>query len=325
MKIVVISLLLAVAYSSPLAEWEAWKAQFSKKYSSDLEELTRMNTFISNKAYIDSHNQNKDKFGFDLAMNEFGDLTNAEFVQMMNGYKSSLGTRSGSTFIPPQTVSSLKDLPASVDWRTKGYVTPIKNQGQCGSCWAFSTTGSLEGQHFRKTGNLVSLSEQQLVDCSGKYGNQGCNGGLMDNAFKYIKENGGDDTEASYPYVAHDESCHFNPQTVGANDTGYVDIPSKDESKLQVAVATVGPISCAMDASHISFQFYHSGVYWSLFCSQTKLDHGVLSVGYGSEGSKEYWIMKNSWGTSWGMKGYFNLRRGKNECGVATAASYPTV
>ena len=146
-----------------------------------------------------------------------------------------------------------------IDWRDRGIVTGIKDQGQCGSCWAFSATGALEGHFARKTGNLISISEQNLIDCSQKQGNMGCNGGLMNQAFEYIKLNEGIDTETSYPYEGKDLKCRFKREHVGSTDTGFIDITSKDENALQQAVATLGPISVAIDASHSSFQLYKSG------------------------------------------------------------------
>lgn len=325
MKLIIFIGLAAVvtAFEFPEA-WKAWKAEHGKKYHSAKEELHRHIVWQSNHKYVDEHNSHADKFGYTLKMNKFGDLENSEFVAMYNGYRKSGAKRSGKPFIPTVDVG---DLPTTVDWREKGFVTPVKDQGQCGSCWAFSTTGSLEGQHFNATKQLVSLSEQNLVDCSDDFGNQGCDGGLPDNAFKYVMKSG-IDTEDSYPYLAHDEPCQFKPANVGAHISNYVDVQEKNETALQVASATVGPISVAIDASHQDFQLYSTGVYNPPACSSTRLDHAVLVVGYGTDASsgQEYWLVKNSWGVSWGMEGYIQMIRNKrNKCGIATAASYPVV
>jgi len=177
---------------------------------------------------------------------------------------------------------------------------------------------------FLKTGKLVSVSEQQLVDCSGSYGNYGCDGGLMDYAFKYIIANKGIDTEASYPYTAQDGSCAWNPANVGATISSYTDVTSGDEGSLTTSI-TKQPVSVAIDASQSSFQFYSSGVYYEPACSSTQLDHGVLAVGYGTQSGSDYYIVKNSWGSGWGSAGYIMMSRNRdNNCGIATAASYPT-
>jgi len=306
-------------------EWEEFKSFHGKKYTNEVEDRFRMKIYLENRHRIAKHNVQEN--GFSLAMNKYGDMLLHEFTSRVNGYRPELRNTSlhllqAGTFITPEHVT----IPDTVDWRTKGAVTPVKDQGQCGSCWSFSSTGALEGQHFRKTGKLVSLSEQNLVDCSGKYGNEGCNGGLMDNAFQYIKENNGIDTETTYPYEGEDDTCRYTPTNKGADDKGFIDVPSGDEGKLKEALATVGPISIAIDASHESFQFYSKGVYVEKKCSSTELDHGVLLVGYGTEDGKDYWLVKNSWGTTWGDGGYIKMARNKkNQCGVASQASYPQV
>jgi len=307
-------------------EWDTWKLFHGKNYSSDLEDKFRLKIFMENKAKIAKHNAraHQGEKSYFLKMNHYGDMLHHEFVGTMNGYNREQKVQSniGITQILPANV----ELPHEVDWRSHGAVTAVKDQGQCGSCWAFSTTGSLEGQHFRKTGKLVSLSEQNLVDCAGKFGNSGCEGGLMDNAFVYIKKNGGIDTEQSYPYEAYERECKFNFNEIGATDKGYVDIHVGDEVALKSAVATVGPVSVAIDASIETFQFYSHGVYNEPECSRNVLDHGVLVVGYGTEGGEDYWLVKNSWSEKWGHDGYIRMARNKhNQCGIATMASYPVV
>lgn len=308
--------------------WQLFKTTYNKNYLTH-EESNRRELWEAAVKMIREHNLEYDmgKHTYTLGLNQYADMTNEEFRSQMNGYRMASGPRNSTgTYMSPNGVN----LPDSVDWRPKGYVTDVKNQLQCGSCWAFSTTGSLEGQHFKKTQKLVSLSEQNLVDCSTKQGNHGCQGGLMDYGFTYIKTNGGIDTEQSYPYTAKNGQCKFSAGNVGATDTGYMDIKSGSEGDLQSAVATVGPIAVAIDASHMSFQLYKSGVYHSWFCSSKKLDHGVLAVGYGTQagifGKEDYWIVKNSWGKTWGEAGYLKMSRNRNNnCGIATQASYPLV
>ncbi|XP_048749303.2 procathepsin L-like [Ostrea edulis] len=328
--LLVIASLCVAAFATPILnkdldnDWALYKQVHTKSYSQEEEQMRRL-IWEDNVHYIQKHNLAADRgeHTFWLGQNEYADMTIFEFRAIMNGYIMSANRTKGQTYLSP---SNIGDLPDSVDWRNKGYVTPIKNQGHCGSCWSFSATGSLEGQHFKADNKLVSLSEQNLVDCSQREGNHGCKGGLMDNAFRYIEQNKGIDTEESYPYKAKDGLCKFKESDVGATDTGFVDIPHQSEEKLAEAVATVGPISVAMDAGHKSFQLYKEGVYKEPACSSTKLDHGVLAVGYGSNNGNNYWIVKNSWGTSWGMQGFFMMAKDdRNMCGIATQASYPKV
>jgi cathepsin L len=321
---------IACASAVPItldSAWSEFKSFHGKDYASVSHEATRRSIWEKNLKYIQSHNLRADlgHHTYKLEMNVFGDMTTDEFTSQMNGYNKTrdmVKVPSGSLYMEPSNVQ----LPVEVDWRKHGYVNAVKNQGQCGSCWAFSTACSLEGQHFKKTGKLVSLSEQNLVDCSRKFGNMGCNGGLMDQGFAYIKANHGLDTEESYPYTAQDGTCKFQTANIGATDTGFVDVPAGNEQALASALATVGPISIAIDASHQSFQFYSSGVYNEPECSSTQLDHGVAAVGYGTLNGQDYFIVRNSWGASWGQEGYILMsRNNNNQCGVASQASYPLV
>ncbi|CAN9502503.1 unnamed protein product [Ophioblennius macclurei] len=331
--LLVAAALLAVASCASISledlEFHAWKLKFERSYSSPAEEALRKEIWLNNRRLVVVHNMMADEGikSYRLGMTYFADLKNEEFKSLISqgclGFFNTSKPRRGSTFLK---MNINTDLPNAVDWRDKGYVTPVKDQKQCGSCWAFSTTGALEGQHFRKAGKLVSLSEQQLVDCSGAFGNMGCNGGLMDQAFDYIKQAGGVDSEDSYPYEAKDGECRFNPDNVAAKCTGYVDVEEGDEDALKEAIATIGPVSVGIDASRSSFQLYESGIYDETRCSSSELDHGVLAVGYGSDNGQDYWLVKNSWGLQWGDKGYIKMTRNKNnQCGIATAASYPLV
>jgi cathepsin L len=289
--------------------------QYGKSYNHD-EFQVRFANFKKNLDFIEAHNARTD-VTFTVGMNKFGDLTNAEFAAMYNGLRIPAGYVHKTSAPTPKV-----DLPDTWDWRKHGAVTPVKDQGQCGSCWAFSTTGSVEGCHFITTKKLASLSEQNLVDCSTAQGNQGCNGGLMTQAMDYIISNNGIDSEASYPYTARDGNCRFNAANVASKEKSYVNVNSGDENDLQQKIYA-GPTSVAIDASHSSFQFYRSGVYKEPSCSPSALDHGVLGVGWGTDPSGgAYWIVKNSWGLGWGNQGYIWMARNDNNmCGIATMAT----
>jgi len=300
------------------SEWENFKGKHEKNYLSKQEHDFRKAIFAENLQKIQQHNAEEAKglHTFTLGVNKFADMTSEEFVAYYNGFRPEVQGDSNVVDI------EVESLPESVDWRTEGYVTPVKNQGSCGSCWAFSATGSMEGAYFKKTGKLVSLSEQNLVDCD--HVDNGCHGGLPINAFHFVIKQGGIDSEASYPYKGRRGQCNFDKNNVAATMTSYGTVKSQSEEDLQKAVATVGPVSVGIDASHFSFQLYHKGVYHSMFCSSTRLDHGVLVAGYGTEGGHDYWLVKNSWGAGWGEHGYIKMARNRNNnCGIATMANYP--
>lgn len=322
--VAVLALVSVVTPLPTIYEFAAWKQTHGKDYHPD-EEAVRMSIFMDNQKFIEEYNSREDTT-MTLGLTSFADMTHEEFKTTMLGTVNQ--TNEIQAWLDQDASEHMEPLnfeaPSSVDWRNKGYVTPVKNQGACGSCYSFSSTGSIEGQWKRKTGNLVSLSEQQIVDCSTRYGNNGCNGGLMSNCFKYVLAAGGIETERAYPYEAQASYCRFQSAYVGAKVRGYSTVGSM-ESSLKSALASVGPVSVAIDASHRSLQFYTGGIYYEPACSAYSLDHAVLAVGYGSS-TQDYWIIKNSWGTGWGMSGYFMLLRNYyNHCGVASMASYPRV
>merc|ERR1711997_130443 len=326
MKIVlVLSCVIAITVAHTLVkDFKSFKQQFDKRYKTSLEEAIRLKTYEKNVDYINKHNLEAANglHTFYLGLNEYADLSTEEWELFL------LGT-DVYEFGVYETENEIIDenLPTSVDWREKGYVTNVKNQGHCGSCWAFSATGSMEGAWFKKSNSLVSLSEQNLVDCDKE--SLGCKGGSMELAFKYVMKTGGIDTEESYPYKGVNGHCNYTKDNVGASITSFKNVKSNNEKALQKAVAEVGPVSIGIDASKPSFHLYKEGIYYEKACSSTHLDHGVLVVGYGEDKDRnkengEYWIVKNSWGTTWGMKGYIHMSRNKNNnCGIASDASYP--
>ncbi|GJV13191.1 senescence-specific cysteine protease SAG39 [Tanacetum coccineum] len=301
---------------------EQWMARYGRVYKDIYEKEQRSKIFQENVQYIQSFNNAMNK-GYKLAVNEFADLTNEEFRTTRNRFLAHECSPSTSAF----RYENVTAVPSSMDWRTKGAVTPIKDQGQCGCCWAFSAVAAMEGITQLKTGKLISLSEQELVDCDTSGIDQGCEGGLMDNAFDFIVSNKGLTTESNYPYKGVDGTCNSNEKSNNAATiTGHEDVPANSESALLKAVASQ-PVSVAIDASGSDFQFYSSGVFTGE-CG-TELDHGVTAVGYGtSDDGTKYWLVKNSWGTSWGQEGYIMMERDVDAkegiCGIAMQASYPT-
>ncbi|XP_078054312.1 cathepsin L2-like [Mustelus asterias] len=307
--------------------WLNWKSFHNKDYTEDEGNYRRM-VWEKNLKLIELHNleHSMGKHTFQMGMNHFGDLTSEEFNQFMNQLHLHEMKNSTRKEEPASARPKPSRIPQSIDWRSKGYVTDVKNQRHCGSCWAFSAVGALEGQTYKKTGKLISLSEQNLVDCSNSEGNHGCNGGLMGNAFNYVQSNGGIDTEVYYPYTATEGTCKYNPRYSATTCHGYRFATGGNEVELAEAVATIGPISVAIDAKQLSFQFYRSGVYYEPKCNNVEPNHGVLTVGYGSENGKNYWIVKNSFGKWWGDKGYIKMAKDENNnCGIANYAVYPLV
>ena len=303
------------------SHFTSFQDKFAKKYENVQELESRFTIFRENLHNIITHNADRSQ-NFTMGVNQFTDLTPEEFkAQMIRGLKAPVGSFGCGSFS-----NSASGAPASIDWRTKGAVTTVKDQGQCGSCWTFSSTGAMEGAWAIAKGQLIDLAEQELVDCAGlKYGSAGCSGGQMEGAFKFIIENG-QCAASSYPYTAKDGSCHSC--TVVAHASSCYDVKPNDQLSLKAAVAKQ-PVAVAIEADTKYFQSYSSGVLTSSSCG-TSLDHGVLTVGYGEENGQKYWIVKNSWGTSWGENGYVKIGRSDSTndagiCGIAMDPSFPTV
>jgi len=338
--------LVAFAYSLSVHEqFRAWMKEHNKSYSTPAEFSRRLENFKATIARIERHSQHNKQASF--GHNKFSDLSAEEFantylMKKMPAQGLATSCLAHGITAPHYDVS---DLPTSFDWRTKGAVTPVKDQGQCGSCWTFSTTGNIEGQNFIKTGKLVSYSEQLLVDCSkgccnipgyGDVCNSACQGGWQWNAFFDVVSWGGLETEDDYPYTSGggtSGTCQMNNSLITGKISNYTCLSQGDgaaanEDQMAAYIMQNGPISIAMDAGYL--QSYRSGIVdpWfpKLECDPTQLDHALLIVGWGVDTNivgetTPYWIVKNSWALSWGEKGYFRIYRGANVCGLANAVS----
>jgi len=308
---------VAVAMAKDVA-WEDYKLEYNKHYTPE-EEPVRYANWQKEVAEVELHNA---MYGEDFTqeVNEMSDLSEEEYEQIyLQGLRVPEESSADSMWVPAN-----EPIPNSVDWRSQGMVTPVKNQGQCGSCYSFSATGALEGAHKKVHGVLPSLSEQEIVDCSGRYGNYGCRGGWYQSSWRYIKDAGGDESERAYPYTARQGRCNFNKGYVVAGVKSYHDTQPGSEQDLTQALAQVGPVSVAIDASASSFRRYRSGVHYSRSCSSRRLNHAVLAVGFGSEGGRNYYLVKNSWGTRWGAGGYIKMAKDMgNNCGIASKPSFP--
>jgi len=333
----------ASSASSPLEtiieEWKTWKSEYRKEYSVHAgEELKRMEIWMENKAQIERHNRGyiEGKHSYTLRMNNFGDLSPEEFLASSTGgiplKESELASM--KTFKRPKHLGDLEDY---FDWRDSGIVTPVKSQGYCGACWAFAAIGALESDATYFRGSEVLLSEQNLLDCTSSYGNNGCGGGNPSNSFRYVEDNAGVDTQDSYPYEGDMEDCTFSSSDVGENLSNFGRVTPGDEEAMRAAIRQYGPVTAGVyaggdpcgsdDLCNMWSQFYDGGVFESDVCGEHGLNHFVLITGWGTDEDSglDYWIIKNSWGTNWGDEGYIKFRRnagGMGMCAIASQVDY---
>jgi len=326
--------LISGTFFSEEKDFKQWMKNYGKKYDSLLQFRTRYSIWKKTVEKINKWNQEKTFGEARFAPSKFADLTIDE-IRIQNGRPPrKVKTRTSSKYQSENGVSA----PSSINWTALGAVTGVKNQNQCGSCWSFCTTGAIEGAHFIKTGNLVSLSEQNLIDCSSSdpnctqcgitcCNNQGCNGGRSDWGMDYVINNGGIDTEESYPYTGTEASCKYNAATSGATISEETTVTEGSESALMNQIGNGGPVAVSISVDD-AFANYEGGVFTDESCPNepNQLDHCVLAVGYGTNSnSQDYWIVKNSWGATWGLDGYILMRRNfNNMCGIATDAVYAT-
>ncbi|CAH8487673.1 unnamed protein product [Schistosoma curassoni] len=308
--------------------WLQWKSLHHKNYSTHKEYNEHRENWLYNLHSMKQHNLMYDKglVLYTIGLNQFSDLNWSHittiYLTNLSQYLNKHKQKSQMLLKQSLNETILKEIPDSWDWRKVGAVSKVKIQGKCGACWAFSAAGALEGQLKNRTGTFVELSPQQLIDCSHSFGNHGCLGGDMNNAFRYVEKDG-IQSEESYPYLTKEGKCQHIKSSSLTYSKSIIEIKLNDEEQLKYVLYEHGPVSAGINVEQ-QFMRYKNGIYQSQSCSSTEVNHAVLIVGYGEENGVQYWIIKNSWGTSWGEDGYVRIRRNYNNmCGVATMASVP--
>ncbi|XP_017853478.1 cathepsin L1 [Drosophila busckii] len=303
--------------------FEEFKKINNKIYTRAYDELRGYKAYEENTKFISEHNKyyEKGESTYRLAANTMSDMNTDSYLK---GYLRLIRSQANSSIdnIADIVGSTLmNNIPESFDWRKKGFTTSVQNQQSCGSCYAFSIAESIEGQIFKRTGRILDLSVQQIVDCSISYGNQGCTGGSLRNTLKYLQATGGLMRSDDYKYTSKKGKCQFVRDLSVVNVTSWAILPVNDESSIQAAVAHIGPVAVSINATPKTFQLYSDGVYNDISCLSTSVNHAMLVIGF----DKDFWILKNWWGERWGESGYMRMRKGINLCGIANYAAYAIV
>ncbi|XP_023168547.1 cathepsin L1 [Drosophila hydei] len=304
-------------------QFEKFKKVNNKSYIRPYDELRSYKAYEENHQIVNEHNKDYDsgKSSFRLTTNTMADMSTDSYLKgFLRLLRSPLISPSDN--MADIVGSALMDnVPDSLDWRKKGFVTPSYNQQSCGSCYAFSIAQSIEGQVFKRTGRILPLSEQQIVDCSISHGNQGCTGGSLRNTLRYLQATGGLMRSVDYKYASKKGACQFVSELAVVNVTSWAILPANDEKAIQAAVAHIGPVAVSINATPKTFQLYSDGIYDDVTCTSSSVNHAMLLIGY----EKDYWILKNWWGEMWGESGYMRIRKGINLCGIANYAAYAIV